>query len=332
MAKVDVVVPCYNYGRFLEACVYSVLNQSVKDVRVLIIDDASSDGSAAVARKLAEADFRVTVIAHPKNRGHIDTYNEGIDWAASDYFLLLSADDMLVAGALQRAVEIMDANPDVALTYGMSVDWFDDLPMPKMEAKASYSWTHIDLLEEMCSTATNLVPTPTAIARTSVQKAIGGYRKSLPHSGDLEMWLRFGANGSVARINEVQAIYRKHATAMSNAYFAAMMSDYQQCQLAFDSFFDEYDDRLGSTRSLRDVVHRALAGRVFHRGITLLRRRRFKEGIQFIREAMDMDRRLRYFPPIWQLLKVPGPAARERLKSAVGEAASRLVKYRDHVH
>ena len=49
MAKVDIVVPCYNYGRFLAACVASVLNQSIADLRVLIIDDASTDNSVSVA-------------------------------------------------------------------------------------------------------------------------------------------------------------------------------------------------------------------------------------------------------------------------------------------
>ena len=50
MAKVDIVVPCYNYGRFLEACVESILRQSITDIRVLIIDDASSDDSLLVAK------------------------------------------------------------------------------------------------------------------------------------------------------------------------------------------------------------------------------------------------------------------------------------------
>src|SRR4051794_8632732 len=65
MAKVDVVVPCYNYGRFLEPCVRSVLEQSVENVRVLIIDDGSSDDSLSVALKLSNEDLRVSVISHP---------------------------------------------------------------------------------------------------------------------------------------------------------------------------------------------------------------------------------------------------------------------------
>ena len=77
MAKVDVVVPCYNYGRFLEECVRSVLDQSLGDLRVLIIDDASADDLFSVARRLAHIDSRVSVISHPQNWGHISTYNQG---------------------------------------------------------------------------------------------------------------------------------------------------------------------------------------------------------------------------------------------------------------
>src|SRR3977135_4113184 len=129
MTKVDVVIHCYNYGRFLEECVRSVLDQSVRDVRVLIIDDASSDGSVLEARKLADADPRVSVIANSKNRGHIDTYNEGlIDWARADYSLLLSADDLLTEGALARAISVLDANPNVGLLYGHAVSWNDSQP------------------------------------------------------------------------------------------------------------------------------------------------------------------------------------------------------------
>ena len=115
MANVDVVVPCYNYGRFLESCVRSVLEQSLTNVRVLIIDDASSDDSLAIATKLAEEDRRVSVISHAENWGHILTYNQGIEWACADYFLLLSADDFLLPGALARAATILDGNPDVVL-------------------------------------------------------------------------------------------------------------------------------------------------------------------------------------------------------------------------
>lgn len=326
MAKVDVLVPCYNYARYLANCVHSVLDQSVRDVRVLVIDDASSDESVEVANRLAASDRRVEVISHARNHGHIATYNEGIEWADSDYFLLLSADDMLVPGALERAAAAMDSDPAIGLTYGRCLPWLEGLPQPIIDGPESGSWALHDLLTEMCTKAVNLVPTPSAIVRTSRQKAVGGYRTSLPHAGDMEMWLRFAATSSIARIDAVQAIYRKHSTAMSNPYFAEMMLDYRQCQLAFEVFFDEYEDRLASSRALRRVARRALAERVFRRGIGLMRRGHLKNGVQLIRGAIDMDRRLRYLPPIWHLLKIPGPGGRAWAKSVLKETLARSPK------
>jgi glycosyltransferase involved in cell wall biosynthesis len=309
MPTVDIVIPCYNYGRFLKGCVNSVLDQQGVDVRVLIIDDTSKDDSVAVAKELA-ADSRVTVIAHPTNKGHIRTYNEGIDWASSEYFLLLSADDLLVPGALARAVTIMEENPDVVLTHGRALSWHDHTPMPEIDEVQPTGWHRQDLLKEMCTTSLNFVFTPTAVARTSVQKAIGGYRPSLPHAGDMEMWLRFAARGKVANIDAIQAIYRKHSTAMSNSYLAEMISDYRQCDLAFTTFFDENDERLGPARELRGIAKASLADRVFDRGIRLLRRGRLRTGVSLVREAMTMNRRLRYLPPLWRLLKPPGKDGR----------------------
>src|SRR5437763_7992755 len=112
LGRIDVFIPCYNYGRFLPQCVNSVLSQVGVEVRVLVIDDASPDNTAEVAAALASEDPRVTVIRHTTNKGHINTYNEGIDWASADYMLLLSADDYLLPGALARATNLMDAHPE----------------------------------------------------------------------------------------------------------------------------------------------------------------------------------------------------------------------------
>lgn len=326
MAKVDVVVPCYNYGRFLTDCVRSVLSQSIQDVRVLVIDDASSDYSVEVANRLAVLDRRVEVIAHARNQGHIRTYNQGIEWADGDYFLLLSADDLLVPGALERAAAVMDSNPAIGLTYGESAVWFRDFPPPLIEPVSSWSWSEQDLLNDLCRMASNFIPTPTAIARTSVQKAIGGYRSSLPHSGDMEMWLRFAAHAGVARIDAVQAIYRKHSTAMSNSYLAEMLLDYQQRKAAIDSFFDSCGDRLRDLPAFRKQASHSLADQSFQSGIECLRRGRIDSGLALLRWAMNLDRRLRYCPPVWRLLRFPGIEGRKRMMSAARTVAARLLR------
>ena len=104
MHRIDVIVPCYNYARYLRGCVQSVLRQEGVQVRVLIIDDFSPDHTPEVGRALAEEDSRVEYRRHPQNARHIATYNEGFEWAAGGATLRLSADDLLTPGALFRAL------------------------------------------------------------------------------------------------------------------------------------------------------------------------------------------------------------------------------------
>ena len=94
------MIPCYNYGRYLNDCVESVLSQLGVEVRVLIIDDASTDSTPQIASAFAARDQRVEFHRHDRNLGHIATYNEGLSLADSTYSVLLDADDMLTPGCL----------------------------------------------------------------------------------------------------------------------------------------------------------------------------------------------------------------------------------------
>jgi glycosyltransferase involved in cell wall biosynthesis len=305
MAKIDIIVPCYNYGRFLSSCVSSILEQSIHDLRVLIIDDASLDDTLAAARKLAEADLRVDVISHSQNWGHIRTYNEGIAWASADYFMLLSADDLLVPGALERAVSILDAHPDVVLTYGGSINLEQGRPLPDAGEQSDYTWTWqegLHLINAYCSSGLNFIVTPTVITRTCIQKAIGDYRPYLPHTGDMEMWLRFAANGAVARINAVQAIYRRHSSNMSGSY----LIDYQERKEAFDSFFfGGYADHLPSAQTLQAKADRILAERAFCTGLAHLCQGNVTNGRRLLQFAINLRPGLRYWPPIGYIAQKP---------------------------
>ena len=169
---------------------------------------------------------------------------------------------------------VMDADPDIVLTYGKGISWHDHLPFPKIDAQQGYTWTRQDLVRDMCATGGNLVNTPTAIGRTRIQKAIGGYRTSLPHSGDMEMWLRFGAHGAVAKIDAVQAIYRSIHPICPASYWNEDWSDYPHRKAAFDSFFEEYSS--SRVQKLRAQAYGMLAELAFWQGIGRLRRGRFK--------------------------------------------------------
>jgi glycosyltransferase involved in cell wall biosynthesis len=262
MASVDVVVPCYNYGRFLRECVGSVLAQDGVDVRVLILDDASSDGTPEVGRALA-ADHRVEYRRHAANRGHIATYNEGIDWLAGDYCLILSADDLLVPGALARAAAVMGAHPEVGFTYGMTI--ITDRPDPARDTFVVTPDVDIrtgpDFIRQVCEEGYNVVHGPTAIGRTAVQRAIGHFDPRLTHSGDMEMWLRYATRASVAAIGSHQAYYRTHATSMSLGYRG--VKDLQQVRMAFRAIFDRHG--AGLPADLRALADRRVADTAYGR-------------------------------------------------------------------
>ena len=271
MSSVDVIVPCYRYGCFLRECVESVLSQSVRDVRVLIIDDASPDDTAEVASELARNSSKVTFLRHSKNQGHIRTYNEGIDWVSADYMLLLSADDYLLPDALRRAVDLMDQHRDVGFTFGKAIQLQHGLkpvqPMCPAELDGKRCWYVMKGLEFIqLSRAKNIVITPTAVVRTELQKRVGGYCADLPHSGDMEMWLRLAAHASVGRIDAYQAVYRRHNNNMSLAYVTnGWLPDVEQRKRAIDRFFQGCGHTLPDPTLLYRLFLRSLAGEAVNR-------------------------------------------------------------------
>lgn len=260
MSSLDVLVPCYNYGRFLAECVQSALAQSEVDVRVLIIDDASSDNTSEVAEGLAARDPRVHFIRHSANKGHISTYNEGLAWASSDYVLLLSADDYLLPDTLASSVALMDEHPEVGFVYGNAITMTpgsDEFPGSerRREGRGQISGG-LDFIKR-CG-AFNLVPTPTAVVRTTLQKRVGGYRHELPHSGDMEMWLRLAAHGSVGYVDAYQAVYRLHDANMSRTYYDdGAVPDLRQKKAAIDCFVETCGS-LDGVAGLRSGLLRSL--------------------------------------------------------------------------
>ncbi|MGZ2384914.1 glycosyltransferase [Rhizobium leguminosarum] len=263
MQRVDVVIPCYNYSHFLQECVESVLSQAGVDVRVLILDDCSPDKTPEVGKALASRDQRVTYRRHAANMGHIATYNEGIDWAGGDLFLLLSADDYLLPGALDRSAELMRNYPDVGLVFGNALiaepngmskraDPLGDNHVYPQQILSGRQFMRL-------SGARNLVPTPTAVVRTALQKQVGGYNKELPHAGDMEMWLRLASHAGVGFINADQAVYRQHAANMSLQYYGEnILSDLRQRKMAFDILFSQAPDSLRKDKMLRRFLARDL--------------------------------------------------------------------------
>lgn len=262
VGSVSVVIPCYNYGHFLEAAVRSVLDdQPGVEVRVLIIDDASPDGSADVARRIALREPRVEVLAHETNKGNIATFNEGLlEWADGDYCLLMSADDRATPGALGRARDLLDAHPEVGFVYGRSL-WFADgtkPPQARTRLRGWSVWSGQHWLEHRFRQAENPITSPEIIVRTSLQKRVGGYDPQLPRAADMEIYMRFAAHAGVGFLRGVdQAYYRLHTNNMSKAVSPLM--DLVQRRSVFESVIDRHGQTLAHVEHLSGRVHHQLA-------------------------------------------------------------------------
>lgn len=264
VSRVSVIIPCYNYAHFLRDCVESVLNQSGVDLQVLILDDASPDNTPEVAAALLAEDRRVAYWRHAVNLGHIATYNEGLAWADGDYTVILSADDLLTPGALRRATLLLDTHPDVGFVYGPALTFANGHPLPKPRTVHGSGrwriWNGLDWIETACRVGHIYIRSPEVVVRTELQRRLGGYRAELPHTGDIEMWMRFAAHARVGEILDAdQAFYRIHSQNMHAQQFSASLLELQQRKAAFDALFREYGDRIPNRERLQDLVNRRLA-------------------------------------------------------------------------
>jgi len=260
MAKVQILIPCYNYARYLTACVDSVTSQPGVDLDILIIDDCSTDNTPEVCRELMARDSRIRVIRHEKNMRHIATYNEGIADIRGDYFVLLSADDMLTPGCLSRAVTVMEAHPNVGLVYGTAISFDGEPPQPRTSVRGVKTWSGSDWIEMVCRSGRNFLACPEAVVRASIQQRIGGYDPKLPHSGDMEMWMRIASISDVAYVRgSDQAFYRVHAASMQRTVHAGLLFDLIARDDAIRSAFAKEGSALPNRVKLYKRARKALA-------------------------------------------------------------------------
>ena len=94
MPKITVIVPVYKAEQYLEVCIRSILNQTFKDIEIILIDDGSPDKCPAICDEYAKKDQRIKVI-HQKNAGVAVARNEGIRNANGEYITFVDSDDYL---------------------------------------------------------------------------------------------------------------------------------------------------------------------------------------------------------------------------------------------
>lgn len=119
----SVIIPAYNYGRYLRQCVQSVLDQGVADLEILVLDNASTDETADVMT-VFRGEPRVRYMRNRHNYGAGHNWINGIRIARGRYFTFLSADDYFNEGHLAHLLPVLESNSQVAVGY-TSIRWVD---------------------------------------------------------------------------------------------------------------------------------------------------------------------------------------------------------------
>ena len=203
MPVVSVVIPTRNRERLIAAAVANALAQREVDLEVVVVDDASTDGTATVLRELN--DPRVRVVTRPTQGRLAAARNSGIEAAQGEWIALLDDDDVWSPDKLVRQVRVArEGDAGFAYSGAITVDqnlhplhlW--RLPEPD------------HLLAELL--ALNVLPAGASnvLVRTDLLRRLGGFDVSLSHTADWDMWIRMANAVAGAVVTEIQVAYRIH--------------------------------------------------------------------------------------------------------------------------
>ncbi len=200
--RVSVVIPCFNYGRYLAEAVESVLAQSLRDAEVIIVDDGSTDDSRSVAQALIDAhpEAAIRLIARPNCGSPGQTRNVGIDAARGRYVVCLDADDRLHPDYLARCAAALDAHADAAIAYGDLQMFGDDDTLhvpPEWDTRVELDCNFLDVV---------------SMFRRSVWAQVGGYDTEIGYE-DWDLWIGVIEHGFTG-VKAPGALwyYRKHGS------------------------------------------------------------------------------------------------------------------------
>lgn len=121
--KVSIIIPCYNGAVFLPKTIQSVIQQTYKDIEIIIINDCSTDNSLSIMKSFAKVDNRIVIIDKKINEGVDYARFSGINIANGDYLAFLDADDWLRKDAVQTWIDIA-LNQNVDIVYANNIRVF----------------------------------------------------------------------------------------------------------------------------------------------------------------------------------------------------------------
>lgn len=198
---VSIIIPCYNGATTIVGAVRSALDQTYKNIEIIVVDDGSTDSSGVIVREIMVSEPRISLYTQ-QNKGASAARNFGLHYAQGEYVLFLDADDKLKETYISLALSFYQDNPDTTIVYS-NMEFF--------ERETGLCYLEPFLIKSFLRY--NCIPA-FAMVKTEQIKAIGGFDESVVMFEDWECWMHLLKiyGGNVHRIEEPQYFYRRRFT------------------------------------------------------------------------------------------------------------------------
>ncbi|MGI6168413.1 MAG: glycosyltransferase family 2 protein [Christensenellales bacterium] len=193
--KVSIVIPVYNHAVYLEKCIASALNQTYKNIEVIIVNDASTDHTADIVHSMQKKDSRIRSIQHPVNLGVTAADATGCAAARGNYIAILDADTFFYPDKIKKQVAYLNAHPKIGAVFSLCnlVDSmgapFADKNSPYFSIFSNENRSQAEWLRYFFHRG-NCLCHPSMMIRKKLYQKIGGYTLGILQLSDYDLYLR----------------------------------------------------------------------------------------------------------------------------------------------
>ena len=220
--KVSVLTSVYNGQSYLEECVDSILNQTFDDFEYIILNDGSTDNTQCILKKYTDPRLR---IIHQENLGISNSLNKGISLCQAELVAHLDADDFAHYNWLERQLDFMNDNLDVAFCSSRFEELFNGKLYPQ-----SFPFIEKDYKIRASMCFMNCIPHSFTIMRKALLLKVGGYDLNLIVAHDYDLWIRLLKEGKGHILNENLGVLRIHEESISSKKERIMIQEVFQVQ------------------------------------------------------------------------------------------------------
>ena len=201
----SVVIPLYNKEKFVSATLESIAMQTFKDYEVIVVNDASTDDSLAVAEKFAHA---VSIISHEKNKGLSAARNTGIANANSDLIAFIDADDVWKPDFLEKMHELVQKFPKAGIYASGYEEKYPGLSL-SVHKNLDFQPDEMNLVDDFFSANLHqpIFWYGSAVVRREVFDLVGNFDEKITYGEDTDFNIRAGQKFALAYYNGVGASY-----------------------------------------------------------------------------------------------------------------------------